>query len=204
MSLKNYSNLLDNVYNYLGFKNIEKNNDIDELINECLKEIESLSSFNYRYQEFDYILDFLNKEPYLSFLNGCSGYYISVMTLGALIDNKIKYYSKTNLTKCLVFDACASAYLEYKSDEYEKTLANNLTYRFCPGYQGSSIEDIKYIFDILKPEKIGLELLESNLMIPQKSMAGIIGIGKNIDKSCKNCILEGNCKYVKEGMKCYQ
>lgn len=126
------------------------------------------------------------------------------MTLGALIDNKIKYYSKTNLTKCLVFDACASAYLEYKSDEYEKTLANNLTYRFCPGYQGSSIEDIKYIFDILKPEKIGLELLESNLMIPQKSMAGIIGIGKNIDKSCKNCILEGNCKYVKEGMKCYQ
>ncbi|MBQ3252936.1 MAG: hypothetical protein IJA65_00130 [Acholeplasmatales bacterium] len=204
MSLKNYSNLLDNVYNYLGFKNIEKNNDIDELINECLKEIESLSSFNYRYQEFDYILDFLNKEPYLSFLNGCSGYYISVMTLGALIDNKIKYYSKTNLTKCLVFDACASAYLEYKSDEYEKTLANNLTYRFCPGYQGSSIEDIKYIFDILKPDKIGLELLESNLMIPQKSMAGIIGIGKNIDKSCKNCILEGNCKYVKEGMKCYQ
>lgn len=204
MSLKNYSNLLDNVYNYLGFKNIEKNNDIDELIMECLDEISSISSFKYRYQEFDYILDFLNKEPYLSFLKDCSGYYIAIMTLGSEIDKKIKFYSKTNLTKMLVFDACASAYLEYKSDEYEKTIGNNLTYRFCPGYGGSNIADIKYFFDILKPEKIGIELLESNLMIPQKSMAGIIGIGKNIEKSCKNCLLEGKCKYVKEGMKCYQ
>ena len=204
MYSRNYSNLLDNIYNYLGFKNIEKNNDIDELIKECLKEIEELSSFKYRYQEFDYIVDFLNKEPYLSFLNGCSGYYIAVMTLGSEIDRRIKFYSKTNLTKMLVFDACASAYLEYKSDEYERVLGDDLTYRFCPGYQGSSISDIKYFFNILKPQKQGIELLESNLMIPQKSMVGIIGIGKKIDKSCKNCLLEGKCKYIKEGMKCYQ
>lgn len=204
MYSRNYSDLLDNIYNYLGFKNIEKNNDIDELIKECLKEIEELSSFKYRYQEFDYVLDFINKEPYLSFLNGCSGYYIAVMTLGSEIDRRIKFYSKTNLTKMLVFDACASAYLEYKADEYEASLGDDLTYRFCVGYQGSSISDIKYFFNILKPEKIGIELLESNLMIPQKSMAGIIGIGKIAQKSCKICLLEGKCKYIKEGMKCYR
>lgn len=202
MSLKNYSNLYDNIYHYLGYHNIYKNNDIDLLIDECLEEIEGLESFIYRYQEFNYLLEFLNKEPYLSYLNGSDKYIISIMTLGSQVDKRINYYSKINISKMLVFDACASAYLEYRSDEYEKSLDLNLGYRFCPGYQGSSIEDIKYIFDILKPEGLGINLLESNLMTPQKTMAGIVCCNNN-KRDCGNCINKKNCEYLKVGRKCY-
>lgn len=203
MSLRNCSNLLNNIYTYLGYKDIKPNNEIDNLIDECLDEIKEISSFQYKYIEFNSIIDVLNKEPYLSYLNGCRGYYIACMTLGNSIDQRIKYYSKANMTKMIIFDACSSAYLEYLSDEYEKELKDNLGYRFCPGYNGSSITDLYELFKILKPEKIGIHLLDSNLMLPQKSMVGIIGIGANRKKSCSNCHLFEKCNYLKEGIKCY-
>ncbi len=203
MSLKSYSNLKNNIYSYLGYKNIGYDENIDSLIDECMDEIEKISSFKSRYIEFDSIIDVLNKEPYLSYLNGCSSYYISCMTLGNNIDQRIKYYSKIDLRKMLVFDSCASAYLEYMADEYEKKLDDNLSYRFCPGYGGSDISDLYELFKLLKPEVIGIHLLDSNLMLPQKSMVGIIARGIDGKKSCTGCKLLEHCNYLKEGMKCY-
>lgn len=203
MSLKNYSNLKNNIYSYLGYRNIGYSADIDSLIDECLEEVEKISNFDYRYVEFDKIIDVLNKEPYLSHLKDSKSYYISCMTLGNAIDQRVKYYSKIDIRKMIVFDSCASAYLEYLSDEYEKNLNDDLTYRFCPGYQGSDITDLKELFKILKPEKIGIHLLDSNLMIPLKSMVGIIGVGTKKEKNCGQCHLKEHCKYLKEGEKCY-
>lgn len=203
MSLKNYSKYRSLVYSYLDFKGVKESKEINELIEECTKEVEENNTFLYIYQEFDYILSCLNKEPYLEFLSGCRGYYLSMTTLGPLIDQKIKYYSKTNLTKMIVLDACASAYLEYRADESEELLGDNLTYRFCPGYGGSSVNDLFPLAKILDIRKFGVDLLDSGLMVPQKSMIGIIGIDKQIEKSCVNCINNNACKYKKEGRVCY-
>ena len=202
MSSKNFSKLKNMVYSYLGYKKINLDNSLDSLIDECLSEIEKISSFKYLYQEYDYILDFLNKEPYLSYL-GNKPYIISCMTLGIQIDLRITYYEKIDLTKMMVFDAASSAYLEYLSDEFERNLNINLGFRFCPGYGGSDVSDIRYIHKLLKADKYGITLLDSNLMIPQKSMIGIVGINNKEKKSCNNCYLEEKCKYKKEGLTCY-
>jgi len=77
----------------------------------------------------------------------------------------------------------------------------NSLYRFCPGYNGSSIEDIKKLYKILKADKIGISLNSSNLMIPQKSMIGIVSVAKN-KKSCDDCIIRDSCEYKKGGTKC--
>jgi len=201
MFSRNYSKLVDLAYNYLGYKKINRCEEIDLLIFECIDEIEKLNSFKYIYQEYDYLIDVLNKEPYISYLKDCKVYYICAMTLGLEIDKKINYYSITNLLKMYVFDAVSSAYLEYKSDEYEKSIFNNSLYRFCPGYNGSSIEDIKKLYKILKADKIGISLNSSNLMIPQKSMIGIVSVAKN-KKSCDDCIIRDSCEYKKGGTKC--
>lgn len=203
MSLKNCSKLIDLAYRYLGYRKINKSPEIDSLISECIAEIESINSFKYIYQEFDYIIDVLNKEPYLSYLNGAKSYYVAAMTLGSQIDKKIKYYSMSNIIKMYVFDATSSAYIEYMSNEYEKTVFKNPAYRFCPGYGGSSILDIRPLYEILNASKIGIELTKSCLMLPQKSMIGIIKLGKSI-KSCNNCIMEQDCEYKKEGQECYK
>lgn len=191
------------IHTYLGYKGVKPDERVDRLILSCLEELEKIQGFRYHYKIFEDIPAFLQKEPYLSFLTGCSAVILCVCTLGAEVDRKIKYLQRADMQKSLVFDACASAYLERRADNFEVGLGKNLTYRFCPGYGGSDISDIGYIFDLLKPEKIGITLLESNLMLPLKSMAGVIGVGKTAKKTCGNCFNFSACEYRKEGTTCY-
>ena len=151
MCLKNYSSLIDNCYNYLGYKKGVRDEKVTLLIEKSLKEIESLSQFKYIYQKYDYIIDELKKEPYLSFLEGANEYFIGAMTLGYNVERRIKMYSKSDMEYMVIFDACASAYLEYMSDMFEKTIYENPSYRFCPGYGGSKASDIFLIQDVLNP-----------------------------------------------------
>lgn len=199
----NYSEIKPSVYTYLGFKGVQPEEGVDRLISECLDELEKIHQFRYEYKLFDTFPEFLTKPPYSDFLRGCSAVILCVTTLGAEVDKRIKYLGRVDMEKSLCFDACASALLEYLADNYERQTGENLTYRFCPGYGGSDISDIKYIFELLNPEKIGVSLLESNLMLPQKTMAGIIGVGKTVKKSCGNCMLIERCQYRKEGARCY-
>lgn len=203
MSLRNYSRLKDIVYYYLGYKNINRDDNIDKLIDECLEELESIARFKALFVEYDYVLDFLNKEPYLAFLKGATKYYIVAYTLGVDVDKKIKMLGVNDTVKMLVMDSCASAYLEDKANEFDKSLGNDLSYRFGIGYQGSSLSDLSEIKKILRIEKIGIEMLDSNLMIPQKSMIGIIANNGNKKLSCGKCVLLDKCGFIREKKKCY-
>ncbi len=205
MSLMNTSKFIKLVYSYLGYKHIERSNEVDKQIDDALKEVEELAQFSYTFVEFDYLLDFLkNNSAYKKLLENTTSYYLVLMTLGKRIDDRCKYYSMVDLTKMVIFDAVSSAYLEYKSDEFEElNFTHPRTYRFCPGYQGTDIKDIREMFKYLDNEKVGVSLLESNLMVPMKTMAGIIGFGKTNKKECGACTLLGECEYRKEGRKCY-
>ena len=197
------SSLNKRIYSYLGFRSVEKNADTDAAIAVCLEELEELAHFRYIYKYFQTPPEFLNKQPYADYLKGSSGVIIAVMTLGAEVDARIKFLSRMHPAKSLVFDACASAYLEELSDEYEKGLNLELSYRFCPGYGGSDISDLKYIFQILKPEKIGVTLTQTGYMLPSKTMAGVIAVGNSAQKNCKNCAVFEHCEYRQEGGTCY-
>ncbi len=203
MFSESFSELRPRIYTYLGFRGVSSCADADGIIMECLAELEQTVRFRYRHVTFDEPPEFLLKHPYMSYLKGSTGVILAVMTLGAEVDRRIKILSRTDMAKSVIFDACASACLEYLSDEHEKTLGKELSYRFCPGYGGSDVSDIRYIFDILKPEKIGISLTESNYMLPSKSMAGIIAVGKRDKKRCGGCMLLEYCAYRKEGKRCY-
>ena len=199
----NYSEIKPSIYTYLGFKGVQPEERVDRLIFRCLEELEKIQQFRYTYKLFGNFPEFLNRQPYKDFLKGCSAVILCATTLGAEVDKKIKYLSKADIEMSVIFDACASALLEYYADDFERGLGENLTYRFCPGYGGSDIGDIKYIFKLINPEKIGVSLSESNLMLPQKTMAGIIGVGKSAAKSCADCTLIERCQFRKEGGRCY-
>ena len=205
MSLVNYSNIVDLAYTYLGYSNQGRSEDIDKLIDESIKELEEISQFKYIYIDMDYKLDFIKNNPiYEKFLEGTDHYYLVLTTLGKRVDDKVKYYSISDMKKMVVFDACSGAYLEYMADKYEKENFDDLrTYRFCPGYQGTKTSDIREIFKILKPEKIGVTLLDSNLMVPLKTMCGIIGFGAKKNKMCGNCDIKDKCEFRKKGKACY-
>ncbi len=198
-----FSKLEKSIYSYLGFRSVGRNVETDAAIKDCVDELEKLAHFRYIYKFFKALPKFLNAQPYAEYLAGNKGVIVAVMTLGGEVDRRIKFYERTDAAKAVIFDACASAYLEELSDDYENGLGLELSYRFCPGYGGSDISDLKYIFGILNPEKIGISLTENNYILPGKSMAGIIAVGNSSQKNCKNCAVFGHCEYLKEGKKCY-
>ncbi len=197
--------ILPQIYNYLGFRGVGRSEETDMLIDNALRELETLSQFNYIYKYFTALPEFLKKEPYLSYLNGAKGVIVCATTLGAGVDRAVNRYMRTDMSKGVVLDASASAYLELCSDKYEKTLGEDLSYRFCPGYGGSGVEDLPELFKLIDPGKIGISLNKSNFMLPSKSMAGIIAVGKGKkeEKSCKGCFMANSCEYLKEGKRCY-
>lgn len=199
----NFLKLKPQIYSYLGFRGVTRSDETDALIASCLEELGQIAQFNYLYNTYETAPEFLNKQPYKDFLQGSSGVMLSVMTLGAGVDIRINRLSRTDMARSVVLDSCASAYLESMSDEYEASLGEALTPRFCPGYGGSSVSDIKYIFELLRPERIGITLNESFFMLPSKSMAGVLGIGISRQKSCGDCIMLEHCQYRKEGKRCY-
>jgi hypothetical protein len=71
---------------------------------------------------------------------------------------------------------------EYFGDE-ELRCSN----RYSPGYCGWDVNEQKKIFEFFPKDVCGITLTESALMLPMKSISGIVGIGKNIERKDYPC-----------------
>ena len=190
------------ILRYLGYKNNDCDNEISNLIDECLEELDKISNFSYVYLKTNELYDFLNKKDYIELLNGSTEYILCATTLGYEVDKRIKHYLVTNKVKALVMDATASCYLIDKADEFESIFGDNRTFRFCPGYGNTPLSDNKEILEILKNLKPKVSTLDSLMLSPNKSMVGIIGIGVKKEKTCATCMFMDRCLYKKENKLC--
>lgn len=194
------------IYKYLGYRNIKPDETTLKIIEECKELVLQKQRFKYIYQEFSEPFDFmLENQNYINYLNGSTSFLLCATTLGIEIDRYQKLLEKTDITKAMIFDCVASAYIEVTADLYEKNLGLDLSYRFCPGYQGTSFLDNQKINRIIKADKyLGISFLDSGLMVPLKSMMGIVAIGNHKKRSCTGCIFIKNCRYLKGGSTCYK
>ncbi len=222
------------VLRYLG--GTAKNNDqiTDRLIDECIEEIKEISNPKSQYRIFDIkknqnniqILNsilILKGKDIIKHLIHSKKVAIMAVTLGIQVDQRIKYYGKTDLTKAVIFDACATTYIEEISDNLEseiKEIANqsncNLTFRFSPGYGDFSLVVQDNILKVLNTSRImGLTVSNEHILIPSKSVTAIIGFeDKSIKKptgkvqkradneKCKTCLRYKNCIYLENGTFC--
>ena len=198
-----YSSFKERVYGYLFFYNITESDSLDSLIYGFFEEFSRNDPYIYVYAAYSKELDFMKKEPYTSFLSGAKGYFFVASTLGMEIDKRISELKSTNHTEAAVLDACSNAWLEIKNDELRYELSDNLSYLFCPGYQGSDTSELEFILNELKAERIGITLLATNEMSPKKSMAGIYAMGVSPQKKCGDCIKINDCEYRKAGKLCF-
>ncbi len=200
----NFSVLKEAVCRYLSVRDMPREAIPEEMIRACLAELERADSFRAIYAAYDEPLPILQKEPYASFLKDAEGYFLIACTLGVEVDRVIRRLSVTDLQRMLLYDACANAYLEWRAEEWKKSLAPAVSYTFCPGYGGSDIADLQELFDVLHPSRIGIELTPSGLMLPQKSLAGIVAKGTSPRPVCGDCIKKQDCKFRREGLLCFQ
>lgn len=212
----NFSKVKEGALKYLGYQGQTIDYSIASMLDECLNEIDKMSSFKVVYKSFP--LDFdpllikevninINYPDLIDLLNNCHDVIIIACTLGIQVDKRSKYYSHIDMTKMTIFDAIASSYLEAKCDEYERHhIIGKRTFRFCPGYGNVPIELNRELAKVIDSHrKIGLTVQDSHILLPQKSMIGLIGLGdNNRKKSCKNCLNIKNCDFRKRGQICYK
>lgn len=89
---------------------------------------------------------------------------------------------------------------EKTADRMEELLEAQLTpkglsrtNRFSPGYCGWHVKEQPLLFELFPLEPCGIHLTDSCLMLPIKSVSGVIGIGRNVKRleySCGICKLE--------------
>lgn len=211
----------DEVLRYLSYKENSIDKEMNELIDSCMKEILDISQFKYIYCIYE-IMDlgiFLALDNSTIELRGDdikdhlkNSKYVATMavTLGVEVEKRIKYYGKINLTRGVILDACATALVEVLCDYVEdkiKSLALSqgldITSRFSPGYGDLPITTQGQILNSLNASRlIGLNLSESSILLPRKSVTAFIGLSKGDTirkRKCSSCKLYGNCSFSREG-----
>lgn len=200
---------------YLGHTGQNITEDMERLLDECIKEVRQVSQPKVISQRFDLSAEPLKIKDLDLCLPGeqlkdafaqCTHCLLLGATLGITLERKIKYYGKINMTKAAVMDAVSSAFLEEYCDEYEEGLGYpNRTFRLCPGYGDIPLSLNREIARVLEiGKRLGITLTPDNLMIPQKSMLGLIGIGApKRKKQCGQCVMRVDCPFRKRGQRCY-
>ena len=122
-----------------------------------------------------------------------------VLTTGDQIEEKGKQaYADKNSVNALIYDSIGSEYAESTADALQKIIEKEKNYcmsRYSPGYNDWHISDQQKIFTILPAEKINIDLNESFLMHPEKSISAMIGYSDKNNKECGKCSLNKNCAY---------
>ena len=128
-------------------------------------------------------------------------------TIGTVIEDRLTEYKETGkMSEAFALDACATAYVAKagttamsRVEEAYHHEGLKTTFPMGPGHSyWKGLEDMQVIFHFLRAERIGIHLNDSNLMIPRKSIAMVMGVGRNLPEfegktHCNFCSLQTTC-----------
>ncbi len=127
-----------------------------------------------------------------------TGIAFFIGTCGGEVEKFSKQLMKTGeLLDGLIADLIGSEIAEdvarYVHEEIARQMALqglNTTNRYSPGYCGWPVADQQKLFAMMPGSNCGVVLNQASLMLPIKSVSGVVGIGKNVrnkDYSCSKC-----------------
>ena len=129
-------------------------------------------------------LNFISKNLGIN-LKNCSKVILFGLTIGPLVDQKIRKAQLSGSTEAAIFQATGAMYAEGLTELLNKKIKEEYLSkgykahpRYSPGYGDISLEMQKDFFRLLPLEKIGLTLMESLIMAPEKSVTAFIGLEK--------------------------
>lgn len=203
------------IVDILGYNNLPEHFDkfLDEIIHESKKKLQIRAGYKILDYESSESKDgiiisnifFKTEKIVKSQLNKIEKVAIFVSTIGREIENWIKELNeKGEILLSYLADITASEEVENVTDilhdylkEKMKTLGLKVTNRYSPGYCNWSVSEQHKLFSLLPKNFCEIKLTDSALMIPMKSISGIIGIGKNAqwkEYLCDKCGVK-DCTY---------
>lgn len=218
----------EEIYEAMGYGSESPGEDIREIVEEVLEHVASFAIGRFMYFTTEGVLSSKTLEMEKNTFNvgpiiarqlaGSTSFVLFVATAGQefqqwmdrvkLCDDMVLQYIADSLGSCL-----AEKVADYMEKHLSAVIASQglkHTNRFSPGYCNWHVSEQQNLFSLFPtPAPCGIELTESSLMIPIKSVSGIIGIGSQVKKleySCGLCTLERCYKKRKPqspGSDCY-
>ena len=141
----------------------------------------------------------------LNQLKGAEAYALFLCTSGTEFEAyQQRLMHEGDMVRVFIADALGSVIAERCADQMEHQLQASIqklgwhhTNRFSPGYCGWHVSQQQQLFPLFQGHTCGIRLTDSSLMIPIKSVSGILGLGKKVRKNEYSC---GLCDYKK----CYK
>jgi len=194
-----------NVCRHLGYRNgIKPSLRISSLIKEYMGEAHNLIEPLYVYiiRDIEQVVGsniyiegsiVFNGEVIARLLDRCCKVALFVVTIGKYLEEMANRLAEDGLIlQSYVLDAIGSDAVEKLADFVKGILDDKArveglvtSRRFSPGYCDWDISQQEMVFTALEGDSIGVQLTEGYLMVPQKSISGIIGISTP-DSGAKN------------------
>jgi len=198
--------------------------DILSIVEEVMDETTGCFNICGGYQIFDRIsfvenerliriadIDFFPQKTVYQQLKNSERIAVFVCTAGEGITHCSKQMLKANEPlKGFIADILGSVVVETAIEAIQKNLSDEMkqaglkiTNRYSPGYCGWQTQEQHQLFGLLPKGVCGVSLTTSALMLPVKSVSGMIGVGKNVrfnPYTCRICDAK-DCVYRNRKMK---
>jgi hypothetical protein len=213
--LKLDSSMIEEV---LGYNEDDAREFVISLIDEILTESELISDIKAQYTVFDDILfdnssssvtvnklTFNVQKIIFTQLKKSESIALFLCTAGAEIGIRSRRaMQERDFLRGYIYDVVGSNIVEAAADLMQAELGKSMlgsgkmiTNRYSPGYCGWDVGEQHRLFELLPDNYCDVRLTESALMDPEKSISGIIGIGKSVKNNPYTCRMcnQKDCVY---------
>jgi hypothetical protein len=211
----------EDVYEQLGLKTRgQKHHRIKRLIPEVIDKVQALALIRpaYSYNVIDIEKRKLNRiylqdgweivSPLLVHrLAGASQLVVGALTIGQALSEQVSAcFAEGDFSRAMILDAIGNSALFRLCELFEGICKTEATDRsicssgiLSPGDEGFGLECQKTLLAIAEADRCGISLLESELMLPVRSLTVVAGLGKRVKtwsqaESCANCPSSDRCK----------
>jgi len=210
----------DELFRFIHSSGIEEHHPAKIFVEEILRKLENMEGISGGYQlkrdvtvsGKEGLIAVEGNELYTGkqiagYLKDAASLAVFVCTAGPAFTN-IARTMNTNgdVMEAYLLDAIGSLTVEKAMDLIQQHLADkmkaenlHISNRYSPGYCNWGLNEQKKLFSLMGGDQVGVTLTDSCLMIPEKSVSGIIGVGKGVRKyhyGCKICN-NSSCVYRK-------
>lgn len=185
------------VLHHLGYpKKHSKRIPFSSLIDECVKEAQHLIDPRYlcTLETVSVVLNpvtlirdslALESQVLADLLDRCSSVVVFVATVGERLETTAhKLAEEESLMRSYILDAIGSAAVEQVVEHVQKVAARlarsqglMASRRFSPGHCDWDIRQQRALFELADGGQVGVHLTDLGLMVPRKSVSGVIGLG---------------------------
>ena len=183
------------VYEQMGYHDAQPDKATQQETAMILKEVSQWLRPQFSYFVVNKQPDFEMGNIILRQLRGSEAFALFVCTSGLEFETyQHRLKEQGDMVRVFIADALGSVIAEKCADQMEKALQESIdklgwmhTNRFSPGYCGWHVSQQQLLFPLFQGHTCGVKLTDSSLMIPIKSVSGIIGLGEKVRKLEYTC-----------------